>query len=178
MAVMTSKKLASQIKSIKSNSKKVREQIQEALISCAYQASRGNLNYFNDLLDAVGTATRIKGLTLWAETYGFVRVQNEKFVLNKSAVKEAHIESEADFVEFENIMRASPAWFDMVSKEVVRSAFDAGNYLASVLAKLEKENCVEVVPFLVKAIDDYNKKVAHDNLVADEMARLAELKAA
>ena len=175
MALMTTKQLAGQIKSIKSNTKKVREQIQEALISCAYQASRGNLNYFNAILEAVGTATRIKGLTLWAETYGFVVVKNEKFVLNKSAVKEANVTSEEDFVEFEKVMRASPMWFDMVPKESVQSIFDAGHYLSGVLTKLQKENCDELVPFIKKAIDDYNAKITLAQLAVEEMARIEAL---
>lgn len=177
MALMTVTQLNRSIKSIKGNSTKLRNAIQEALISCAFHAAKdGQVTPFNDLLDAVGTSTRIKGLTLWAETYGFVCVKHEKFVPNKSARKDANVTDEASFAEFEKAMREGVAWYDMVAPEPVRSMFDAGHYLDGVLTKLEKENCAALVPFLQTAIDEYNKKVAHEALVAEELARLEALK--
>lgn len=173
MALMTVTQLNRSIKSIKGNSAKLRDAIQEALISCAYHAAKdGQVTPFNDLLEAVGTSTRIKGLTLWAEVYGFVVVKHEKFVPNKSARKEANVTDEASFAEFEKAMREGVAWYDMVPKEAAVSIFNAGHYLAGVLTKLEKESCGELVPFIKKAIEDYNAKIALAQLAVEEMARI------
>lgn len=161
MSIMSSIKLSAQIRSIGANSKKVREQIQEALISCAYYAAKdGNTNPFNQLLAAVGTATRIKGLTAWGEVYGFVQVKSGKFILNKTARKEANVTDEASFAEFEAVMRSSPMWFDIVPAETIASIFDASHYLSGVIAKLEKEGVADVVPFITEAIEKYNNSVA------------------
>ena len=175
MALMTVTQLNRSIKSIKGNSAKLRDAIQEALISCAYHAVKdGQVTPFNDLLEAVGTSTRIKGLTLWAEMYGFVAVKHEKFVPNKSARKEANVTDEASFAQFEAAMRDGVKWYDMVPKEVARSMFDAGHYLAGVLTKLEKESCAGLVPYLEKAIADYNTYAALEALKAEEAAKNPE----
>lgn len=170
MAIMSSVKLAAQIRSIKSNAKNMREQIQEALISCAYHAAKdGQVTPFNNLLEAVGSATRIKGLTLWAETFGFVRVKNEKFVVNSAMRKEANVTNETDFAVYEAAMREAPMWFDMVEKEKTVSVFDASNYLNNVLKKLEKEHVGELVPYLERAIEEYNKAQAIKELMELEV---------
>lgn len=172
MSVMSSIKLSAQIRSIGSNSKKVREQIQEVLISCAYYAAKdGNTNPFNQLLAAVGTATRIKGLTAWAELYGFVQVSKEKFILNKSARKEANVTDEASFAEFESVMRSSPMWFEIVPAEKVTSIFDASHYLDGVIAKLEKEGANDAKFFLQEAVDKYK---AADALIKLKLESLGE----
>jgi hypothetical protein len=171
MTIMTTVKLSAQIRSIKSNSKKVREQIQEALISCAYYAAKdGNTNPFNQLLSAVGSATRIKGLTLWAETYGFVLVKNEQFALNKSARTKHPVLNEQDFEQYEKAMREAPMWFDMVPAEKAVSVFDVSSYLSNVIAKLEKENCDGLVPFLERAISEFNAVEALKALKAESEA--------
>lgn len=170
MSVMSSSKLSAQIRSIGTHSKTLREQIQEVLISCAYYAAKdGNTNPFNQLLAAVGTATRIKGLTAWAELYGFVQVKQEKFILNKSARKEANVTDEASFAEFESIMRASPMWFDIVPAEKPTSIFDASHYLSGVIAKLEKEGVADVVPYITNALEEYNKAQAIKALMLESL---------
>lgn len=170
MSVMSSTKLSAQIRSIKGNSKNLREQIQEALISCAYYAAKdGNTNPFNQLLEAVGTATRIKGLTAWAEIYGFVQVQKEKFILNKSARKEANVTDEASFAEFESVMRSSSMWFEIVPTEKAVSIFDAFHYLSGVIAKLEKEGIADIVPYITDAIESYNKTQALKALAMEDL---------
>lgn len=170
MSVMSSINLSAQIRSIGTNSKAVREQIQEVLISCAYYAAKdGNINPFNQLLAAVGTATRIKGLTAWAELYGFVQVSKEKFILNKSARKEANVTDEASFAEFESVMRSSPMWFDIVPAEKPTSIFDASHYLSGVIAKLEKEGIADIVPYITDAIESYNKTQALKALAMESL---------
>lgn len=158
MAILNSKQLNAKIKSIKGNSTKLRDAIQDALVSCAYYAIKdGDAGSFNRLLEAVGTNTRIKGLTLWAETWGCVRVKDEKFVINKAARSEHDITSEADFAELESMMRAAVAWYDMTPAEKATSIFDADAYLANVIAKLTKEQKSDLAHVIESAVQDYRK---------------------
>jgi hypothetical protein len=159
MAIMSSSKLSVSIKSINGNSTKLRDAIQEALISCAYYAIKdGNTNPFNDLLKAVGTNTRIKGLALWAETWGCVLVKNESFVINKTARGKMSVSNEQDFEAFEVAMRSELAWYAMVPKEPVKSEFDAEVYINNVLTKLDKEGEVALVEAIKTAVALYNLK--------------------
>lgn len=170
MQLMSTAKLSAQIRSIKGNSTKLRQQIQEALISCAYYAVKdGQVTPFNQLLDAVGTNTRIKGLTLWAETFGFVLVKNEKFVLNKSARNEADVKTEADFQPYYDAIMAGPTWFEIVPKETAKSIFDPSTYLSNVIKKLETEGVADVVPYIQKAIDEYNQAQAIKQLALEAL---------
>jgi hypothetical protein len=174
MSVMNGVKLAAQIRSIRNNTKNLRTQVQEALISCAYHAVKdGQITPFNQLLDAVGNGTRVKGLTLWAETYGFVRVKEGRFVLNKSARDKTAVLNEDDFAPFEKAMREDVQWYDMVPKEAVKSAFDPSTYLTHVLEKLEKEGVKEIVPYIEKAIAEFNQAQAIKSL-ATEAANASE----
>lgn len=159
MSVLNAKQLSAKIKSIKGNSTKLRDAIQEALISCAYYAIKdGDAGSFNRLLEAVGTNTRIKGLTLWAETWGCVRIKDEKFVINKSARNEMAVLNEQDFAQHEEMMRAAVAWYDMTPAEKAVSIFDAENYLNAVIAKLTKEHEDGLVEAIKNAVAIYNLK--------------------
>lgn len=170
--VLTSKQLAGAIRSINGNSTKLREAIQEALISCAYYAAKdGQVTPFNDLLQAVGTATRIQGLSLWAETWGFVRVKNGKFAVNASARKEQNITSETDFADYEDTIRAAAPWFDMMPKQVATSMFDASVYLDHVIAKLDKEGANDAKAFLLEAVQKYKQA---DALIKMKLAAMDE----
>lgn len=164
---MNIQKLSAQIKSINGNSSKLRTQIQEALISCAYHAVKdGQITPFNNLLKAVGTNTRIKGLTMWAEIYGFVRMEKGAFVLNKSARKEAHVENELDFEQYETVMRSSPAWYDIAPKEKAESIFNPEVYLQHVIEKLNKEGEAKLVEAIQTAVALYNLKVESEAVEA------------
>lgn len=168
MAILNAKQLNTKIKSIAGNSVKLRDAIQEALISCSYYAIKdGDVGSFNRLLDAVGTNTRIKGLTMWAEVWGCVRVKDGAFVLNKSARAEMSVTSEEDFADIEALMRSAVAWYDIVPAEQRTSVFDANTYLASVVSKLAKENQDELAAVIKAAVDQFKNAKA-----------LAELKAA
>lgn len=160
MSVLNAKQLSAKIKSIKGNSTKLRDAIQEALISCAYYAIKdGDTGSFNRLLEAVGTNTRIKGLTLWAETWGCVRVKDEKFVINKTARSEMAVLNEQDFEQHEAMMRSAVAWYDMTPAEKATSIFDAENYLNNVIAKLTKEGEAQLVVAIKNAVAIHNLKM-------------------
>jgi hypothetical protein len=175
MAILNSKQLTAKIKSIKGNSTKLRDSIQEALISCAFYAIKdGDAGSFNRLLDAVGTNTRIKGLTLWAETWGCVRVKDEKFIINKSARAEMSVNDENDFAEFESMMRAAVAWYDMVPAEKATSMFDADAYLANVITKLTKEHKDDLAFVIENAIREYRKTQVLELLKLENMIETDE----
>jgi hypothetical protein len=140
MSVMTSKQLSSAIKSIKTNRVKLQENIQEALIAATFYAMKdGNITPFNQLLDAVGNATHLKGITMWAETYAPVIIRKGEFTLNKTMAKEHDINSEADFAPYEVEIRAGAKWFEIAGEQKVVSIFDPANYLGKVADKLAKE---------------------------------------
>jgi hypothetical protein len=158
--------LAGEFKKIRTNTIKTREMVQEALISCAFYAWKdGQVTPFNQLLDAVGTSTHVKGLTMWAEVWGCVLVKDEAFVLNKTARKERAISDYSDFESFEAEMRAAPKWFEMAPKQKVESMFDASTYLDGVMKKLEKEGASTALDFVTKAVTEYKK--------ADALIKLA-----
>lgn len=144
MSVMTSKQLAASIKNIRTASAKLREQIQEALVTCAYFAMKdGNTEAFNQLLDAVGSATRIKGLTAWAETFAPVVVRDGKFALNKTAKKSLDVKGEDDFTQYEVEMR-KVNWWEIVEEEKAESIFDEAKYMERVIKKLITEGKTEL----------------------------------
>jgi hypothetical protein len=175
MAVMNSTKLAAQIRSIRTNAVKMREQIHEALISCAYYAVKdGNTNPFNQLLDAVGSTARLKGITMWSEVYGFVRVKDEKFVLNKSARKEADVTDEASFASFEAEMRSGPKWWEIVGKEAVTSIFDPSKYIEGVIAKLDKEGYKDFAEGVKGLLADAKKNEALIHLATEMEKKVGE----
>jgi hypothetical protein len=145
MSIMTSVKLAAQIKSIGSNTTKLREQVQEALVSCAYYAAKdGDVGPFNRLLDATNGAVRLKGITMWGELIAqVVRIKDEKFILNKKVRNEMNVTDEASFAPFEAEMR-KVAWWEVAGKEKIQSVFDPVTYLGSVTEKLKKEGFADM----------------------------------
>lgn len=160
MSVMNSTKLAAQIRSVKGNTQKLRVQIQDILVSCAYFAVKdGNINPFNQLLEATQSAVRLKGITAWAETFGFVRVKDEKFVLNKSARKEANVTDEASFEQYETDMR-QVNWWEIVPAEKAESIFEPVKYMEGVVSKLEKNGLPDLAAEVTKLIDQAKKNDA------------------
>jgi hypothetical protein len=157
MALMSLNKLSAQIRSIKGNAHKLRDQIQEALISCAYHAAKdGQTTPFNNLLEAVDGTARLKGITLWAELYGFVRVKDERLVINKKMRSEAGVTDEEDFKQFEADMRSGPKWYELAGKEPVKSMFDLDNYANTVEKKLTTEGYIGLAEAVKDLIQKYH----------------------
>lgn len=160
MSVMTAKALNAAIKSIGTSREKLQEAIHEALISCAYFSMKdGNVTPFNQLLESVGNAARIKGIAMWAELNAPVIIRQGEFVYNKTAGKALHVTCEDDFTEYEIEMRLMPKWHEVAGKEKVPSIFDCPKYLEGVYKKLEKEGQQDVAEVLKKAIALANFKV-------------------
>jgi len=159
MSVMTTAKLKLAIKSVAKSGEKFANDVQEALVSCAFYVMKdGNTTPLNDLLDAVGTGTRIRGLTVWAELFCPVRIKDDRFVLNKGAAKEYAVTDEASFAEYEETMRAAPRWDKIIGKEKAESIFDEGKYMERVIKKLIEEGEAELAEVLKNAEMAYRIK--------------------
>lgn len=145
MSVMTAKQLTNAIKSIRTSREKFQEQVHEALIASTFYAMKdGNVTPFNQILDAVGNAAHIRGITMWAETYAPTIVRQGQFTLNKSAAKEHNVTTEADFEPYEVEIRQGAKWYEIAGPQKAVSIFDPANYLGKVADKLEKEGFAEL----------------------------------
>ena len=139
MSVMKKDALNAAISAIRKNSTEFREAVHEALISCAYYATKdSNVTPFNDLLEAVGDGTRKKGITTWAEVFAPVFIKDERFQYSKKAGTGFAVLNEDDFAQYEKEMRDGPKWFEIVRAEKVESIWDAGEYLERVVKNLQK----------------------------------------
>lgn len=138
MTIQTKQALNGTIRSIKTNAKKFRELVQEALISCAFYAYKdGNMTPFNDLLAAVGNGTHIQGITRWIELVSMIgRVKDKQIVLNKKVRDQSGVIDEKTFAPFEADMRAGAPWFEVAGKQQPESVFDEGQYMKRVYKKL------------------------------------------
>ncbi len=145
MTIMTTKQLSAKISSIGKSAEKFAGDVQEALIHCGFYVMKdGNTTPLNQLLDAVGTGTRLKGLTTWAELFLPVRIKDERFVVNKHAAKEQRVSNEDEYAEYRAAMEAAPRWDKIVGKEKPESIWDSGKYLARVIKKLSDEGDAEL----------------------------------
>ena len=77
MALIAKAVLSSRIETVRKPKAALRGDIQEVLVSVAYQAALGNPNYANDLLDAVRDTVNIKGVTRWLETFAPLVVRKD-----------------------------------------------------------------------------------------------------
>lgn len=124
--MFTSKQFTAKLHTLKTNAAKFRDDVQECLIAATYFACKdGNVEPFNQILDAVGSGTRIAGITKWAEINAPAMIKKGKFVLNKTAAKEYQVENEADFEPLEADLRKAPTWYDIVEAEKVESIWDS-----------------------------------------------------
>lgn len=155
MAIMTETNLARAIKSVGKSLSSWREDVQEVLISVAYQAMRGNPNYANNLLGAImdngKSAACIQGITRWLETFAPLIVRSEVFKINKGALKALTVANEADFAQYEEAMRRNPWWL-MAEKQKPESIFDVGGFIPNRMAGVAKKLNSEGYPELAAEI--------------------------
>lgn len=138
MALIAKGVLSSRISSIKRSKEAFREDVQDVLVSVAYQAAMGNPNYANELLEAVRDTVHIKGLTLWLETFAPLVVRKDAFAINKGMAKTMHISNEADFAPYEAEMR-KVKWWEMAAPQKAKSVFDAVDYSVESLERAAKK---------------------------------------
>lgn len=135
-----------QLKTIKSGAEKFRGLVHDALIHAAYFAFKdGNTTPFNDLIEAVGNGTHIKGITMWVELVaGIGRVRDEKIVLNKKVMTQSGVIDLATFEPFKQEMEKAPRWFEITGKQKPESVFDEGAYMKRVIKKLTEEGYADL----------------------------------
>ncbi len=138
MALIAKGVLSQRIQNVRKAKEAFRDDVQDVLVSCAYQATRGNTNYANELLEAVRDTVHIKPLTMWLETFAPLVVRQDKFVLNKGMAKTMHVTDEASFAEYEKEMRKSK-WWEMVPPQKAKSMFDAVDYCNDALERMAKK---------------------------------------
>lgn len=134
---MEAKKLNTLIKSIGAGAKKAREQIQTALVGCAYQAAfHRNTDPFNRLFGAVGNGTRKEGMLKWASTYAPVHFSKGEVKLSGARQKEmaATMTEEQFFAE----MAGAALWHDMVKPEPVANPWDSVKFAEALALHLEQ----------------------------------------
>ena len=151
MAIIAQGVLSNRIQKVKENRDAFREEIQEILVSCAYQAAMGNPNYANELLEAVRDTVNIRGITLWLETYAPLVVRKDAFAINKGMRKTMSIESEADFAPYEVEMR-KVKWWQMAPEQRAKSMFDPSEYLSGGLERMAKNLNKEGYPDLANEV--------------------------
>jgi hypothetical protein len=125
---------------IKSDAATFANNVQEALITCAYFAFKdGNTTPFNQLLAAVGNGTHIAGITRWIELVaGIGRVNKGVIILNKKVRDESGVIDEVTFQPFYDEM-SKVMWLNAAPKQKAESVFDEADYVKRVVAKLTKE---------------------------------------
>lgn len=159
MAIIAKGVLSARIAGVRKAKDDVREDIQEVLISVAYQATMGNPNYANDLLEAVRDTVHIKGLILWMETFAPLRLIRGKLVINKGMAKTMHVTAEADFAPYEAEMRKSK-WWEMAPPQKAKSAFDGIEYIDAAMKRVAKKLNDEGQPDLSKLVQQVARELA------------------
>ena len=142
MAIMTENKLATAIESIGKSLASWREEVQEVLVACAYQATRGNDYHANKLLsvisDGKNSAVNVSGVTRWLETYAPLVIKNGVFVINKGMRKSMNVESEADFAQFEVEMRKI-SWWLIGKSQAAESIYDVSEATIAGFERIAKK---------------------------------------
>jgi hypothetical protein len=151
MALIASGVLSSRIAGLRKSKEAFRSEVQEVLVSCAYQAARGNPNYANELLEAVRDTVNIKGVTLWLETFAPLVVRQDKFVINKGMAKTMAVSCDADFAEYEVECR-KVNWWEMAPAQKATSMFEPDTYIEQAFERMAKNLNKEGCPDLAAAL--------------------------
>ena len=172
MKLYQNKDLQDLFGNIKADAASFAQKVHEALTSCAFYAFKdGNTTPFNQLLDAVGNGTHVKGITRWVELVARIgRVSNGVIVVNKKVRDESGVIDEATFKPFYDEM-SKVMWLNATPKQKTESVFDEADYLKRVIAKLTKEGYPELARMVKDAELDYsiNQRNAQQE-IADELA--------
>lgn len=130
---METKKLSALIKSIGKNAATLREDIQTALIGCAYHAqAHRNVAAFDQLITAVGNGTRLDGITRWIAQNAPVHFVEGKATLSSDRQKEFA----GTLDEYMADLAESAKWYDMAPPNNVQKDWDSANFLNSLAAYL------------------------------------------
>lgn len=165
MAVMKEKDLYKAISRVGETQGKLRDQIQDALVSAMYYVMKDcNAQPLNNLLQAVGNAGNITAISHWATTMGPVYVKDGKLAVSKAAAKEAGVIDEDTFASHEENMR-KVVWYDFAKeKNKAENVWDSAKGLDNYLSKLDKvDHALALV--IRRAVDEYNGGKARAEMV-------------
>lgn len=151
MAIIAKTVLSARIASIRKAKEAFRADVQEVLVSVAYQACLGNANWANELLEAARDTINIKPLTRWLEAFAPLVVRNDAFAINKGARKAMGVENEADFAEYEAEMR-KVNWWEMTPPQKATSIFAPDEYIDGAFERTAKKLNAEGHPDLANAV--------------------------
>ena len=151
MAIIAKSVLSARIAAIRKSKEAFRADVQEVLVSVAYQACLGNANWANELLEAARDTINIKPLTMWLETFAPLIVSKGAFAINKGARKSMGVENEADFAEYEVEMRKAN-WWEMTPPQKATSIFAPDEYIDGAFERMVKNLNKEGCPDLADAI--------------------------
>lgn len=151
MAIIAKTVLSARIAGLRKAKEAFREDVQEVLVSVAYQACLGNANWANELLESVRDSVNIKPLTMWLETYAPLIVRKGAFAINKGARKSMGVTDEASFTEYEVEMR-KVGWWEMAAPQKATSIFAPDEYIDGAFERLAKHLNKEGCPDLANAI--------------------------
>lgn len=152
MAIIALGVLSNRIANIRKSKEAFRADVQEVLVSVAYQACHGNANPANELLEAVRDTVNIKGITLWLETFAPLIVRKDAFAINKGMAKTMSVASEADFAPYEVEMR-KVNWWELAPAQKATSMFEADSYIEEAIARMAKKLNAEGKPDLARAVE-------------------------
>lgn len=151
MAIIAKSVLSARIAGLRKAKEALRADVQEVLVSVAYQACLGNANWANELLESVRDTINVKPLTMWLETFAPLVVRNDAFAINKGMAKTMHVQCEADFTQYEVEMRKSN-WWEMAAPQKATSIFAPDEYIDGAFERVVKNLNKEGCPDLANAI--------------------------
>lgn len=151
MAIIAKAVLSSRIAGLRKAKEALRADVQEILVSIAYQAARGNPNWANELMEAARDTISIKPLTRWLETFAPLVVSKGEFAINKGARKSMGVTDEGSFAEYEVEMR-KVGWWEMAAPQKAASIFAAGMYIDGAFERMVKNLNKEGCPDLANTI--------------------------
>lgn len=134
---MNKSQLSTLIKKIGKNSASLREDIQAALIGCAYFAQvNRNTAPFDQLFTAVGAGTRLEGMLKWASLYAPVHFKENKVVLTDKRQKECANSMPVE--EFVATLESAEKWYALAKPEKVENPWDSLKFAEHIAMYLEK----------------------------------------
>lgn len=172
MALIAKGVLSSRIANYIESQRVSREDLQEVLVSIAYQAALGNPNWANELLAKVQAirSVHLKPLTMWLETYAPLIIRKEQFEINKGMAKTMHVTDEASFAEYEREMR-KVKWWEMVAPQKPKSIFDAAEYSVEALERAAKKLDDNGQPDLANVMRGFIKELATNEVYKAVVAK-------
>jgi len=152
MSIMNKTQLNAAISRVAKTREKMQEEVHEALVSACFYAIGPDKNTtpLNQLLDAMGNSTHIKGATMWVELNFPIVIREGKFQVTKAGKQVDCPDTEA-YAEWEIQARMGPKWFEIAGKQKRESMFSPDTYMDHVFAKLDKEGQKELAETMKKA---------------------------